>query len=352
MTNIFLRIQEQLAANLPFAVYSKPGSEALTGVFQVTEGNFTVTDHTESGFIFAPFNQGSTAFIPHNQSDIITSELKPEDAPALSNGLEPNPDYGKKHFENLVNQCITTIKSGEFDKLVASRTEIVENESIDIIALYKRLLYTYPNALRYCFFSPETGLWMGATPEQLIKVEANTLHTVALAGTQLYSPEKKAVWQDKEKQEQLFVTQYITNTLQPFTTTISATEPYTFRAGNLVHIKTDISAEIASQSTLKEVISALHPTPAVCGLPKAEAMGFLIDNEDYNREYYAGYLGELNHDFATGQPKTDLFVNLRCMKVTDNKAHLYIGCGITADSDPEKEYMETVNKSMTMKKLF
>jgi isochorismate synthase len=235
---------------------------------------------------------------------------------------------------------------------VASRTEVVENESFDIITLYKRLLYTYPNALRYCFFSPQTGLWMGATPEQLLKVEANTLHTVALAGTQLYNPDEKATWQDKEKQEQLFVTQYITNTLRPFSTNILTSEPYTFRAGNLVHIKTDISAEIASQSTLKEVINALHPTPAVCGLPKAEAMAFLIDNEGYKRQYYAGYLGELNHDFATGQPKTDLFVNLRCMKLSDNKAHLYIGCGITADSNPEKEYIETVNKSMTMKKLF
>lgn len=352
MTDIFLRMQEQLTAGLPFAVYSKPGSKVFTGIFQVTRERFTVTDYTVKGFIFAPFGDGFTAFIPHNQSDIVTTELKPEHAPPPADWLPADSSYGKAHFENLVSQCITVIKSGKFDKLVASRTEVIENESIDIIALYKRLLYAYPNALRYCFFSPETGIWMGATPEQLLKVEANTLHTVALAGTQLYNPEEKVVWQEKEKKEQLFVTQYIKSTLLPFSTNISATEPYTVRAGNLAHIKTDISAEIASKSTLKEVINALHPTPAVCGLPKAEALSFLTDHEGYNREYYAGYLGELNHDFATGQPKTDLFVNLRCMKVTDNKAHLYIGCGITADSNPEKEYIETVNKSMTMKKLF
>jgi isochorismate synthase len=352
MTDIFFKLKEHLSANLPFTLYAKPGSNTLTGLFQRKGQCFTVENYTGKGFIFAPFSKGVTAFIPHSQSDIITTKLKPEDAPLPTSGLEPKPSYGKEHFQSLVSQCIKVIKEGKFDKLVASRTEVSDIEGLDITLLYKRLLYAYPNALRYCFYSPETGLWMGATPEQLIKVELNTLHTVALAGTQLYSPGVEAVWQEKEKQEQLFVTQYITNTLRPFSTSISTTAPYTYRAGNLVHIKTDISAKITSQSTLKQIVDALHPTPAVCGLPKADAMSFLIDNEGYDRQYYAGYLGELNHDFATGQPNTDLFVNLRCMKITDNKAHIYVGCGITADSDPEKEYIETVNKSMTMKRLF
>lgn len=351
MTDIFLRLEEQLASKLPFAVYAKPGSGVVTGVFQVKEGTYEA-NFTERGFIFAPFSEGKTIFIPHNQSDTITGNINFDDAQPLGKGWQPDYSNGREAFETLVSQCITEIKSGRFEKLVASRTEITENEVTDVITIYKRLLHTYPNALRYCFFSPETGLWMGATPEQLLKVEGNTLHTVALAGTQLHNPEEKAVWQEKEKQEQLFVTQYIKSTLQPFCSGITTTEPYTHRAGNLVHIKTDISAEMRSGTALKDVIDALHPTPAVCGLPKGEAMAFLLENEGYNREYYAGYLGELNRVFASGQPETDLFVNLRCMKIADNKAHIYIGCGITADSDPEKEYLETVNKSMTMKRLF
>ena len=87
-------------------------------------------------------------------------------------------------------------------------------------------------------------------------------------------------------------------------------------------------------------------------MPKKEAMQFLLDSEGYNREYYSGYLGELHHDVATGKDScTDLFVNLRCMKIVENQAHLYIGCGITKDSNPEKEFFETVNKSMTMRKV-
>jgi isochorismate synthase len=97
---------------------------------------------------------------------------------------------------------------------------------------------------------------------------------------------------------------------------------------------------------------ALHPTSAVCGLPKKEAKEFILQNEGYNREYYSGFLGELNIDFVTFKTlQTDLFVNLRCMKIIKNKASLFVGCGITKESNPLDEYMETVNKSMTMKKI-
>ena len=99
-------------------------------------------------------------------------------------------------------------------------------------------------------------------------------------------------------------------------------------------------------SDLKQLISVLHPTPAVCGFPKLEAKKFILENENYNREYYSGFLGELNiHD------ATDLYVNLRCMQIKNNQIHLYIGGGITKDSIPEKEWIETANKAMTMKKI-
>jgi isochorismate synthase len=77
------------------------------------------------------------------------------------------------------------------------------------------------------------------------------------------------------------------------------------------------------------VISVLHPTPAVCGLPKQEAKDFILENEG-TTEYYTGFLGELNKEgFNKDTLKSDLYVNLRCMKIKDNQAHLYMGCGIT-----------------------
>ena len=96
----------------------------------------------------------------------------------------------------------------------------------------------------------------------------------------------------------------------------------------------------------------MHPTAAVCGLPKETAKEFILKNERYKREYYSGFLGEFNIDLVSFKNiQTDLFVNLRCMKITKDKAQLFIGCGITKDSIPEDEYKETVYKSMTMKKI-
>jgi isochorismate synthase len=178
------------------------------------------------------------------------------------------------------------------------------------------------------------------------------IKTVALAGTQVFNGTENVVWKTKEKAEQQFVTDFITNSLKDNTSEVNVSEPYTTKAGNILHIKTDISAKLKDKKDLKNVIQTLHPTPAVCGLPKATSKVLIIDNEGYNREYYSGFLGELNIDLATFRTEqSDLFVNLRCMKIVGDSAELFVGCGITSDSNPEKEFLETVNKSMTMKKV-
>jgi isochorismate synthase len=128
--------------------------------------------------------------------------------------------------------------------------------------------------------------------------------------------------------------------------------PYSVKAGNLRHIKTDITSTIKSKKAISEIILALHPTAAVCGLPKEAAKAFILENEKYDREYYSGFLGELNIDLATFRTaQSDLFVNLRCMKIKGKVAELFVGCGITAASIPGDEFLETVNKSMTIKRV-
>jgi len=351
MTDFFLKIEAQLESGFPFAVYAKPGSGKITGIFQNMAEPFLINDYSEQGFVFSDFASIKQCFIPADKSDILTVKIQDTDA-VLTEIRQPEINSeAKEAFESLVAKSVTAILEGYFEKLVLSRKEAVAIGESSIIEIYQKLLVAYPMAFRYCFYHPESGLWMGATPEQLLKVENKTLHTVALAGTQLYKEGEHAVWENKEKKEQQFVTDYIIESLKEYATDIRRTEPYTFRAGNIVHIKTDITAEIINTNSLKGIIQTLHPTPAVCGLPKQEAKTFLLENEGYIREYYAGFLGEINIDYATGQPKTDLFVNLRCMKVIDETAHLYIGCGITKDSNPEKEFLETVNKSMTMRRV-
>lgn len=350
MTDIFLKIKAQLEKEFAFAVYSKPGSDIITGIFQNNALQHHSENLSEEGFVFAPFNNGNIILIPFKNAEVITDKIVQKSA------LPPEPKTTvvdvavKSDFETLVQKSIDAINAGDFKKLVTSRRETVALINTDNIAIFKQLLATYPNAFQYCFYSPESGLWMGATPEQLLKVNSGTMHTVALAGTQLYNTEA-LIWEDKEKQEQQFVTDYITDSLKHITQEIVTSQPYTYRAGNLVHIKTDITAALNS-GTLNQVVKSLHPTPAVCGLPKTEAQHFLLEHEGYDRAFYSGFLGEINKNAATGEVgQTDLFVNLRCMKIENEKAHLYIGCGITKDSNPEKEFIETVNKSMTMRRV-
>ncbi|WP_313791385.1 chorismate-binding protein [Lacinutrix neustonica] len=111
----------------------------------------------------------------------------------------------------------------------------------------------------------------------------------------------------------------------------------------------------------------MHPTPAVCGLPKATAKQFILENENYKREFYTGFLGELNCQERTSRNTnrrnvennaynlvntvSNLYVNLRCMQLSDVQASIYVGGGITKDSMPKKEWEETVNKAETMKKV-
>jgi isochorismate synthase len=331
-----------------FAVYSKPGENIVRGIFGY-EGADHEFEPAAKGFIFAPFTEGKKIYIPADESALLAESFESME-PENQVFYEPGTDGSAKNsFEALVAKSIHAINSGQFEKLVCSRPEEITVADIDAVSIFKRILKTYPNAFCYCFFSPETGLWMGATPEQLLKVKDNTFNTVALAGTQLYNAQKTAEWPEKEQQEQQFVTDYIVDKLGNLVTDVKITQPYTFRAGSVVHIKTDISGTIQHTGTLYEIIEALHPTPAVCGLPKELAQQFLTAHEGYNREYYSGYLGEIN--MGQGSNNTDLFVNLRCMKIKSNKVILYVGCGITKDSNPEKEFFETVNKSMTIRKV-
>lgn len=173
---------------------------------------------------------------------------------------------------------------------------------------------------------------------------------MSLAGTRKSEGNLDNEWEEKEKEEQKIVTDYILDNLKSVTQEYAISSPYTIKAGELLHIKTDIDGQLIEGASIKKVIDTLHPTPAVCGLPKFLAKDFIIDNEVHDREFYTGFLGELNVD-KKGNTCSELYVNLRCMQLKNDIAYLYLGCGITKKSDPEKEWCETVHKSKTMKAI-
>ena len=182
------------------------------------------------------------------------------------------------------------------------------------------------------------------SPEIFLKASNQNITTMALAGTQKAVDNTPAVWGKKELEEQSLVTSYILEALKGKVSNINSSEVVSARAGKLWHLKTTISAR-RGHASLKEIIDVLHPTPAVCGLPLKEAQEFLSLNEHYNREYYTGFLGDLNQG---EDMNTTLFVNLRCLQFLPHSTILYIGGGITKDSIAEKEWQETLDKTEIM----
>jgi isochorismate synthase len=352
MTDLFIKVKTHQEQQLPFALFCKPDSDKIVGVFQKNDHLYFLENFEEKGFVFAPFDAVEVPFIPLEHSDVYVENVHSSDCFFEKKISNVNSAISNDFFEDLVTKAVEAIHEKKFSKVVLSRKEEVENANFDIETTMNKMINLYSSAFKYCFFHPKIGTWLGATPEQFLKTNGNSLKTVALAGTQLAKSSKKIVWPDKEKAEQQLVTDFIVANLEDLVKEITISSPYSVKAGNLWHIKTDIFAQLKSKKSLKKIITALHPTSAVCGLPKQAAKKFILENEAYNREYYSGFLGELNIDFVTYRTlQTDLFVNLRCMKIVKNKAQLFIGCGITKDSNSVDEYIETVNKSMTMKKI-
>ncbi|MBC7893461.1 MAG: chorismate-binding protein [Sphingobacteriaceae bacterium] len=288
-------------------------------------------------------------------------------------------------FSESVRLAVEAIEAGQFKKVVLSRTkQVVLPANFSVVAAFNRLCDSYPNAFVSAVSLPdEAAVWLGATPETLVSVDAAGLfRTVSLAGTQsaydangdLLRP-VDARWSHKEIEEQAHVSRYIIECFKKIRLREYVENgPKTVQAGNLMHLRTDyvVDAQAVGFPQLGTImLDLLHPTSAVCGTPKAPAMKFIQAHEGYDREWYSGFLGPVN---IGGE--SHLFVNLRTMKVTTNVvatdfspsttgpttsqpgngltsvattfATLYAGAGITEDSVPEKEFQETELKCQTL----
>ncbi len=346
--NIFSEIEKALENDLPFVVYNKPNTTTIKGLFQKNKELYTSKDYNESGFIFAPFDDANpSVLIPENQSLFIQEKIDLDNNLITSNNFDIDYSSKQNHIE-LVQKGIDAIKNNLFKKVVLSRREKVEVSNLNIVETFKKLLLNYPTAFVYLWFHPKVGMWLGATPETLVKIKDDEFSTMSLAGTQVFKNATKVTWQPKEIEEQQFVTDYITEKLSNICNTVNISETETIKAGNLLHLRTIISGQKkVNNATL---IKTLHPTPAVCGLPLEPSKDFILKHENYNREFYTGFLGELNLQNES-KNTSELFVNLRCMKINNNSATIFIGGGITKDSNPKKEWEETVAKSNTMKNI-
>jgi isochorismate synthase len=241
--------------------------------------------------------------------------------------------------------------------VVLSRTkDYPYTEKFDLFKAFQKLNKTYLSAFVSLINLPDRQeSWLGASPEKLVGMDAQgVFKTTALAGTQNARtkdgeviPAKEVRWGQKEIEEQALVSRYIIECFKKIRLReYQEKGPKTSRAGNLYHLRTDFEVnthEVNFPELGTVMLTLLHPTSAVCGMPKKSALKFINAAENYQRSLYSGYLGPVKID-----QESSLFVNLRCMRFKNGTATLFAGAGITEDSDPQKEWDETEMKCETL----
>jgi len=353
-----------LKQNIPFASYRLPLETEVVTLVQ----HHSLPQKLDSlqyidkknGFVVSPFSetdnhgtyliQPDCVFFSNNIEEIYLQKLANNNQ-FLS--IKKTSDKSLKtttseDFISQVNAATKAMQQGIFHKVVLSKIRLESlNSDFEPADFFIKLCEKYPHAFVYMLQLPNVGCWLGATPEPLLTVEDNVVKTVSLAGTQLStgSEIESYQWTTKEIEEQGIVTGFVEQTLRSLAIeNYIKVGPTNYQAANLIHLKTAFEFQQNEfGNRLGNFLNALHPTPSVGGLPKAEAKDFILANEKHDRSYYTGFLGPININ-----EKTAIFVNLRCLQLFDKQFVLYSGAGITASSVAENEWTETDNKMMTM----
>lgn len=353
-------------SRLSFALYRLPWTDECHLVLQTSGDVEQLSGMSElngkKGFVMAPFAQSE-----EHPLVLIRPDVTAYDWPEITEALfslecadavltcKPAPEecspfvpeeQEKKHYIEAFERFITPLQKKKFQKLVLSRTAVQHTgDNFSPIHAFIHACNSYPRMMIYLCHTPVSGTWLGSTPEILLSGHQQEWQTVALAGTMPMQNEiMPTEWDKKNQQEQGYVADYIRRIVKKFGNKLTEKGPYTARAGQLVHLKTDFRFLLKNTDHLGDFIQELHPTPAVCGLPKEDAFRFILENEGYDRSYYSGFIGWLDPESGT-----DLYVNLRCMEIKSCEITLYAGGGILASSVGEDEWEETGEKMKTMK---
>lgn len=341
--------------NIPFYAYRLPGEK---DVFWGAQLNGDVLPFREMsdvgekrGFVMVPFREtadcpalfirSELSFVNESEDDGVADvlwshrrEAKAVDAPLTAVGQE---EYCRQLLD-----LIAALKRQTVSKLVLSRNILVDCDALQMAPdWFTKLTEAYPEAFVFLVSVPGVTTWMGATPEVFLRQEEGRAETMALAGTRPVGT--KGVWGEKEIEEQQIVDRYVEGVLNG-KGEWRREGPFSKQAGQVEHLCTSfVHNGVLSFSRIDRIRQELHPTPAVGGVPVREAVGLLERTERHGRRYYAGYLGPVGPGAVF-----HWFVNLRSMELFARQACLFVGGGITALSEPEKEWRETEMKSRTL----
>lgn len=352
-----------------FALYRLPHEDHFTVVEQTDGEPVCLSSCAElngrSGFVVAPF-----AVSAENPLLLIRADRVERMAVGAAvnlgqmelmaaKGAIPSRNFRSDYHIDFANYHAHLL-SGDFKKIVLARSAtIVTPNSRSVFDLFRDACQRYPRMFIGLVSTPKCGTWLTATPEILLSNNGSQWQTMALAGTMklegddLNGEGENVMWSTKNIQEQRYVATYITECLEQFTTDFNEYGPYTTRAGDLVHLRSDFTFSLPDEEHLGDILRTLHPTPAVCGLPKRQTFEFILHNEQSPRRYYSGFMGPLLLPPSASHlsPSTYLYVSLRCMEIFADGYQLYAGGGLLSDSVEEQEWQETEAKMQTMRNL-
>jgi len=330
---------------LPFVVYKTPNSRRVVLYSQNDLELHTTLNLDCDGFVFAPFDLSRTTYFIPRANKQEFSVLEKSEFNSDESAKSSEDEKTKRDFIVLVEKALKEINKGKYKKLVVSRkTDFISSKSP--INVFTDLVSLYEHAMVYLWFHPSVGCWLGASPERFLSRKGESLQTEALAGTQPFDENKPIQWNAKEMDEQALVADQVRNVLTSFFPREQLEEHpvITVRAGNLIHLSS-LFVIPSKKHSIDDLAKALHPTPAVGGVPKKEAIKFIQKEEGYDRSFYTGFFGLLTPE------ETKLFVNLRCAQWKEGVYSLYLGAGIIDGSEPEQEWKETQRKAKTILKV-
>lgn len=279
------------------------------------------------------------------------SKNSPEKQPLILCTLQSPQD--KDLWIKKVNYGKKLIQKGKFEKIVLARSVTLEaKKALKATLLAHELRQKFPECYNFLIQKDKQTAFVGATPERLASFASGTFLTEGLAGS---TSRGKSAWEDaslalslmesqKDRDEHQFVVRAIGDSLKPFSNNVKHPErPQIKKLQNVQHLYTPISASIKNGIKIHELIRELHPTPAVGGYPKEKSVRHIHEIEQIERGWYSAPIGWFNlNGFG------EFAVAIRSALIHENRATLYAGCGIVADSDPENEWNETLLKFRPM----
>ena len=250
----------------------------------------------------------------------------------------------RETWSRQVGDIRREIRHGAVEKVVAARQCVVELEtgagSLDVL---NRLEGRFPGCTRFALWRGDTA-FLGATPELLISRRGPSVLSEALAGSTAHGDAARMMESSKEREEHQLVVQAILKALEPFCDSVrAAPEPRVRELPNLLHMQTPIEGHLREPTHILALVQALHPTPAVGGVPTNEAIQWIVENEALTRGWYSAPVG-----WTDAEGDGEFVVALRSGLLRDGKAWVYAGAGIMADSDPDAEYAETELKMQAL----